>query len=227
MNIGELKQSIRFKVDDLKSTRFSDEHLKNAINESYKHVYRELIRENIYTDLLSDDVTFTSGNQEVKFSAIATKEIQKIIHIQDVNENPIPVYSEAFSKRSNTRSVYLKRILRITLLVGRVSEIFLGWHVCPSSTFTLTVIYLPRLLDLSPGLSDDAVIDNVPSEHHDVVVLRAVILLLGTDEDNARFWVQLYREALISMKESIQFANEETDVVVDLQTEDYYASNRG
>jgi len=228
MNIGEMKDSIRFKVDDLKSTRYQDPHLLNAINEAFKHVYRELIRQNTFTDVLSTTVDFISGSQEIEFTALANVRLQKIIHVQDANGFPIPIYSEALSKRSDVRSVYVKRILKTISSPpeSKASFISLGWYVCPSSSFTITVIYAPRLLDVSANASNATVIDNVPTEHHDVVVLRAVILLLGTDEDNARLWVSLYQEALTSMKESIEFNNDETDTVVDLQTEDYYASDR-
>lgn len=223
MNFGDMKESVRLKVDDLKKSRFTDKQIRLAINEAYSHVYRELIKQNTFTDVRSATVDFTSGNQEVAFDLSIALNFQKVIHVQDSNSNPIPIYSEALSKRSDVRSVYLKRTT-----FGTVQEILkIGWYICPNSNFTLTIEYLPKFIGFSTHSEDTNTLETVPQEHHDVVVLRATLLLLASDEDRAQIWFAIYNDALTSMKESIELSNDEVDTVVDLQTEYYHARNRG
>ena len=221
MNYGELKDSIRFKVDDLRGTRFTTEQIRLAINESYKHVYRELIKQNTFTAVKSTEITFVSGSQEITFDFDVSLVVQKIVHVQDSNGFPIPIYSEALSKRSNVRSVYLKRFDS-----DGKEALKLGWYVCPTSTFTLSLEWASTFTDFTKAVRNIDASGFVPQEHHDVVVLRATLLLLATDEDKAQIWFPIYMDALNSMKESVELNNDEVDTVVDLQTEDHYASNR-
>ena len=232
MNFGQLKESIRFKVDDIKRTRFTDEQIVQALNEAHQHVYRELIKQNTFTDVGSFDIEFTSAAQETIFpfdsdspSATFGAGVQKILYVQDSSGNPIPVYSEVLSKRSDIRSVYVRRRI-LWIGSGNQTRMYLGFHVCPTSTFTFTVFFVPTAFDFAVGSEDTHQNNRIPREHHDVVVLRATILLLASDEDKAQTWFAIYADALQSMKDSVELNNDEADTVVDLQTETYYASDR-
>lgn len=224
MTYKELIDSIRFKVDDEASTRFTAEQLRLAINEAYKHIYRELIRHSAFSDVQSTTVDFVSGSQEIAFDAGISGNIQKILHVRDDSNVPIPMFSEELSKRSGTRSVYFRRTLVSTPADAntRTEKLFMGWFVCPSGTFTITVLYKPKMFEFSSSVFDSSRNDAVPSEHHDVVILRSVVLLLGVDEDFSNLWFNLYQEALKSMVDSIELTNETVDEVVDTETEGYY-----
>ncbi len=219
MTYGEMITSIRIKIDDVHKTRFSNnEPLRLALNEAIQHIYREFVRHNIYTSVVETTVEFTSGNQEIEFATSERNNIQRLVHVRDAEFVPISIYAEEFSKRSSIRSVYLKR--KITSIVGsenkKEERLSLGWYICPSSTFTVTVQYIPKIVEFTLDVVDSDFIEIIPKEHHDVVVLRAAVLLLGVDEDNSSFWFGIYRETMQSMIESVELLNEAIDEVVDV-----------
>lgn len=219
MNYFDFLKSIRLKIDDEKKSRFpTDEPLRLAINESYRHIYNVLISNNIMLNTVATTISFVANVQE---TALPT-DVRRIIHVQDSNQLPIPIYDEAISKRSGDRSVYISRqqavnITRTARSTRRADA--LGWYVNPSSAFDLTVVYLKTLIVFSDRPNDADTIEDIPSEYHDIIVLYSVVLLLGVDEDNSNFWFNMYGRAQENMLQSIRQENFDTDSVVDVRGE--------
>lgn len=206
MNLGDFRTSIRLKIDDINSTRFSNDEIRIILNEALQHVYRELIRNNIYTNKAQDTVTFIAGTQEI---ALPT-DLQKLLYVQDAGGSRIPIIEETYSRGAKERSVYIRD-------TGKTKS--LGFYLCPSSGFTLTITYQIRTTTFLTGDGDAVEINFIPPEHHDVVVLYTVVLLGATDEDISPSFIALYSNALASMIESASGINELSQEVV--QDADY------
>ena len=216
MTFDEMETSIRLKIDDLDKTRFTDSvPIRLSLNEAYRHLYREIVRRNIYTLVKEEALTFTSGTQEKAFTAT---DIQKVIHVEDASKTPIPVYSEELSKISGTRSVYVRRNTSTPgdSPASRTTSYSLGYYIKPGSNLSVCVRYIPRVAIFPDNPQGTTEINDIPEEHHDVIVLYAILLLLGADEDNARYWTGMYQNAFDSMIESLHAFNETTDAVVDI-----------
>jgi len=221
MTFDELETSIRLKIDDEDKTRFTTSTpIRLSLNEAYRHLYREMVRRNIYTLVKEETLTFTADVQEKAFTAI---DIQKIIYVEDTQKTSIPVYSEELSKQSDVRSVYVRRN---TATPGgdpasRTTSYSLGYYIKPGSALEVCVRYIPRVSIFPSTVSGTSEINDIPEEHHDVIVLYAILLLLGADEDNARYWTGMYQNAFDSMMESLHAFNETSDGVVDIANANY------
>ena len=213
MNLGDFRTSIRLKIDDVNSTRFDDSQIRIILNEALQHVYRELIRNNIYTNKAQDTITFTAGTQEV---ALPT-DLQKLLYVQDAGGSRISIIEETYSRGSE--SLYAPALERSVYIRDTGKTKSLGYYVCPNSGFTLTITYLIRTTTFATLDNDEVEINFIPPEHHDVVVLYTVVLLGATDEDISPSFIALYTNALASMIESASGINELSQEVV--QDADY------
>lgn len=221
MTFDELETSIRMKIDDEDKTRFTTSTpIRLSLNEAYRHLYREMTRRNIYTLVKEENLTFTADTQEKAFT---TTDIQKVIHVEDVDKFPIPIYSEEMSKRSNERSVYVRRNTATPGgdAASRTTSYSLGYYIKPGAALEVCVRYIPRVAIFPSTITGTTEINDIPEEHHDVIVLYAILLLLGADEDNAKYWTAIYQNAFDSMMESLHAFNETSDGVVDVTNADY------
>ncbi len=226
MTYVEMVTMVRQMIDDVNSVRFStDEPIRLFLNMAYKQLYREIIRRTVYTDAQTTTITFTSGNQNIAFDAGVFDNIQKVLHVEDANQIPIPIYPEEYSRRGIERSIYLRRVL-VTAGDSKTEKLWCGWYVEPTSTFPVTILYQPKVAEFPSGVADAEQLDLVPVEHHDIVVLRAVVLALSVDEEQQSIMYSLYQESLKSMLETIGVENEATDHVVDVNSEGSYAAYR-
>jgi len=229
MNYSDMLQSIRIKIDDERKTRFpGDTQLRISLNEAAKLVYRELIKNGIFVDRASTTISFTANNQEIAFSSGIKP--QKIIKVLDEDGLPIPIYSEEFSIKSNRRSVYFIRSITRTKDNNYSQAYKLGWYVEPNSSFDVTVIYVPSVAEFTDVLDSRSIGSEnlfwVPEEHHDVVVLWAVVFLLGIDEEAQTFWGNLAQRELQNMVMSSKPFNESDDAIVDVMSDDGYYLRR-
>jgi len=186
---------LQLNLNDQRGGRFTAEVCRLLLNSAFKDVWSDLIAKQKYFARVSLDVTFISGSQEVDL----VDNLQKIILVQDVDQIPIPVYDEFKSKKSEVASVYL---INVKKTLPNTIRKKLGWYRLPSSSFTLTVIYVPTISQFQPdGLNSD-MIEEIPEEYHNVVVSWATVLALGTDESAVNYWTGIYQKQIGEIQES-------------------------
>lgn len=202
MTLNDLISSIRLKIDDVKESRFTKSDVIIAINEGMRTIYNKLIENNIYTKRETTTVTIAAGAREVDF----TVDVQKIIHIEDVNQVPIPLVKEVFAHRSNSYAVYA---------IISSDNRAIGWYTTAPVALDLIVVYAPPVTEFKLTDISDTIIKDIPVEHHNTIVFYAAGILSSINEEQSQ-WFDMYQDALQIMLNSVRLENDEAKEVVDV-----------
>lgn len=205
MTSTEMRGILLDRFNDPGQALYTNTVLQRLLNQALRQISNVLIASKIYINKKSIDVTFISGSQEIVLTSTSLDlwPLERILYVLDEDKINIPVYEEEFSKLSDTPSCYLKRHINDTPLIGgQTTDYRLGWYREPTETFILTVYYLAQIPAFQTVGIIQEVINDIPSQIHDVIVDCATYLgwankglrqeLLPT----IQFWKQQYEEGL-------------------------------
>ncbi len=145
-------------------------------------------------------ISVVTGTLEYAIGAVATTPIRKIYKVErtDNTTDPIDAFIVDFAKKNDygTRAgsvsigsfssrpiVYLRRVPG--------GDWYLGFPSDPGTSMTIKVYYSPAVVVLS---TDASVPREVPEHHHEIIAVRATILLLHQHGIDASAWKQEYAE---------------------------------
>ena len=78
---------------------------------------------------------------------------------------------------------------------------WLGFPADPQTTMTIDVYYAPRITELVDDYDEPT---EIPEQFHELIVLRATIMLLLQDKQNPRAWQEMYAEQLQLMQADLE-----------------------
>ena len=227
MNLGDLVASIRLNVDDDSGDFVSDSIARDVLGRAFRHIYRKLVNAGIVVDLATLTATFTANTREVLIGGSSfggdipstPNRIQKVVAVQylptDTNGTgtDIPIFTRENALKSAIPAVYVRKVKEVPLGDFKIQHsIYLGFHVIPSTGFSVVVEYIPLTeVDLKNQI-DTFVVFDLEEEYHDLVVLYATVLVLAKDEEKVGTWVGLYQEALADVLEFKEGSKEVVDV---------------
>jgi len=216
MNIGELRESIRLNIDDTAGDLFTDAQLNNILKRAYNHLYRKMINAGVNINVASISLSFSSGSQEVIIASssgvpVANSLVQKPLYCRDVDNLKVEILDMTACLDSGKRSVYLRRVFS-----DKQETHYLGYYLTPTTAFTVTFDYIPKITYEFDTMNDTTSIEFIPSEHHDVLINYATVLALGKDEINAKFWYEMYNETWRDMVHNASNVPEKYSGVVDV-----------
>ena len=217
MNILEMREAIQLNIDDTSGDLHDKNQLNNILIRAYNHIYRKVIGANDSPTTVSVSLTFSANVRELFIfdnttTAISPSNLQRAIFCRDANGFEIPILDFEASLKSQQPSVYARRSVTSD---SREVHI-LGYYVIPTSSFTVTLDYIPKIANSFAGIEDTSTIELVPAEHHDVIVNYATMLALGKDEINSQFWFGMYTESVRDMLATISNAPKKYGGVVDV-----------
>lgn len=81
---------------------------------------------------------------------------------------------------------------------------WLGFPADPQTTMTIDVYYAPRITELVDDYDEPT---EIPEQFHELIVLRATIMLLLQNKQNPRAWQEMYTEQLQLMQADLERLN--------------------
>ncbi len=215
MNFGEMRDQLRAMLDDPDGDKIPDELARLFLNSAYRKLWRKCIKYNKYFNIATVDITFTDQQMVIDDSTTPTRRIQKIILAVDSEGIPIPIKEKYESLHSEDRSIYTIRHRDSDGLLNYK----VGWYVEPTNSPVVTFTFVQRVTEFPKNVVAEHTIDDIPEEHHDVIVLLAAILIIGKDEEAIGVWGEMYRDGLEDMIDTIGLKPETMQGVLDV--EDY------
>lgn len=201
MNLG----TIRALVMENASPRGRTQHpqVDRIINRAVEHVVNlvELLAKDYNTALTAITVSVTSGTLTYALNASNSPVIRKINQAErtDVAGGPVNVTVIPFRHKNKYGAgrypwtdwgaagirpfVFFRR--------DNLGIWYLGFPVDPQASMTIDVYYAPQITELS---EDTDVPREVPEQHHELIALRATILLLNQSGLDSRPWDRQYAE---------------------------------
>lgn len=182
----------------------SVEHLTNHVEQTHK--WWNMADTNISVSVVSGTQTYTISSSTIK--------IRKILHAErtDINEDrPIDVTIIPYANKNLFGSVgpYAggsQGSFRPTIMIRRTSGG--NWDVIfpydPQTTMTLSIAYAPRITELATDTSEPT---EVPEHHHELIAIRATVVLLQQFERKTDVWERQYAELLQLMREDLESLN--------------------
>lgn len=220
MNIEDIKTSILLNIDDPKGDLFTDDQLNLLIKRGFNHIYNKMISCNINPNVTSREITFAANQQEVLVGLtgassgtdIIVSDLQKPLYCKDSDGLKIPILDMETSLNSEQRSVYIRR----NFTNNRREEHYLGYYITPSASLTVTLYYIPKIVDDFSSINPQSIIEFVPAEFHDVVINYITMLCLGKDNMKVQFWMDIYKESLSDMLDIANNSPTKFEGVVDV-----------
>ena len=212
MNFAQLKQSILNNVNDPSGDLFSDEKIVLYINNALRDIYQVLLNRSFYLNRKTVTVSFVAGTQTV----LLPTDFLKPIFVKDKESGfNIDIKTEREAIDARVPCVYFTRTVSGT---PQVETRYIGWYEVPSSGFDVIVNYAPYITLFADIPQQSDFLLDIPENHHNVIVYKATILILGQDIHNIEFWQNQYNEAMQGLIESFtedQQGQTVTDVMED------------
>lgn len=212
MKLSEMRSLLRVNVDDAAADIFTDPICRDYLNAAMRYLWTEIIKQGVYLSRKTEEITFDASNAQVDLD----ESVQRVLSVRDSNDHPIDILMEERSRRVNYPTVFLFRRVSVD---NRHWQ--LGWYETPTSSFTVTVTYLPKIttfIEADDGAGTKELVD-IPDEYHNVVVLRATLFALGKDEQKVNYWAGLYQSEFDAMMSVLRPDNPEDEVVTDVRYE--------
>lgn len=218
MTLGEMKSLLKVYLNDPRGTLYDTDQLRIMLNTSMQFVYNALITKGVHLYRQTTSVAFVASSQEI---ALTPTDMLKPIQVYDSNLVPIPIYEEEFSRKSDVPSVYFVRTVATSgININRTDK--LGWYRSPTTSFTLTLSYDTVLSEFDLNDSEDKSINIIPSQFHDVIVLRAAVDAwaskgIGPEiQTNISFWQSKFDEKFGMMFDLLVMKSTSQDEVVNV-----------
>jgi len=206
MTLAEIKAQIienigyKHQVGDARLVRLINrtvEHITNLVEAQFKPYN---------TALTPVSLSIVSGTLEYKVGDVTATPIRKITQCErtDTGGDPIDCQiidfrskndfrsgwpSVQFSGRSDRPRVYFRRIPG--------GDWYLGFPTDPSQTMTIKVYYAPMVVSLS---DDTDVPREIPEHHHELLAVRATVILLSQLGMDTKLWERQYAELRQTME---------------------------
>lgn len=207
MDFLELQELFRINTDDRVGDRFDQPTVERLLNAGFRKVWNELLSLEYYYLIAKAEAKFTSSSQLIELvlfnTSLIVRNLQKILRVENSGGKEIPVREEVFSRKGQEESVFMR------------GSGLLGYHIKPTSSFTLTVDYIPTIFKISadlPGVTNELYI---PDSHIDTVVNWATVLALASDEQNVILWRGLYQDSMNLLVDSFQARTSGGDLPMD------------
>ncbi len=222
MNLATMTSMIRTNIDDANGTRYTDEVMRDFINQALDDVYNRLLSEGSYPARYTVDVTILSDTQEIALTFLFAQAVTvkyKDSGTFNYRDQFLDIVEEEKCVRSGLGTVYITS--RLSGIDTRTN--YLGWPIKASSNIDLTLTYAPQI-HYAPGLLsyDPDSLENtrelgiIDSKFHGVLVARATVLSLGVDEQNVQFHNAIYEQRFADMQNGIEQNNPRDQGVVDV-----------
>jgi len=209
MTYEEMATMTRLHIDDVHKTRFDDPQLLLFLNAALRKVWNELLGAGEQPVVSQATVTMDAQVTDLAFT------FHKLLSVQDVYKEPIPIVSEEKARRSVRRCCFIRK--------GTGTYDNLGWYVDVTGSFDLTVQYIPNIPILTSAWTDT---DNkttclsIDEQYHDIVTIYAAILALGPYGVNVQTYQGLYADFKETLIASVNPNNQHNRMVVD--ADDWY-----
>ncbi len=206
---GVFNLQFRLLIDDVNSSRFTDEQVNAFYNMAETDVQNDL-RDHGWDLRLSnnEDVTIPSGSQEAIVSATALGYgVPLWVRRNETNDKSvIPVLTERDAVKSLYPAVYIK---------GSASNFSLGYYVEAESDLKFTVFFTNDATGKFSFTTYDEndVGINIPATYTNLIIYRACALASSTDKNKVSIWDGRYQQVL---RAAIGFAGILSDQVTDV-----------
>lgn len=209
MNQVQMRKALQINVNDIRGSRFDTETCRILLNQSIQHIWNDLINKKRYYNRKSININFTT-EQEID----AANDIQKILIIKDEDGNVIDIVDEDTVRYTDIKpAVYVIHKVLSSGGPATGTMVRLGWFEIPTSSFTLTVDYIPLVSQFSEMTPNDSeVIFDIPLQYHLLIPSWATVIALAGDEKSVDYWSSIYDRQMQQIIESGSYKPEPKEV---------------
>jgi len=218
MTLNELRIAVRSNLDDTFGSLFTDDQLRLKINSAMRHIWNELNKRGKYFNTITETISFTPDNQEVAIAG----DIHTLIWVRDTDRLSIDVVDDSQAQRTDKQSVYITRTIS-SVGNSRTRVTKLGYYRIPDIAFDLTIKYNQQITVFSGSANGSESYEDIPKEHHNVIVLYATILSLPKYHESIADWQQLFNVEMLNLIDSQETYNIHDMAVVDVYNAYNYA----
>lgn len=201
MTLTDLTARVRFFIDEPTEQNFKTSDIVIALNIAQQDVAKEIVHE--YEDYfevqaqlnptgggtIPGQSNYTLPLDFLKFKRVERTDTGETIHPRDQNEESRVTYTNMQLVASTTAPGYY--VMGNTFVVTPI----------PQSVIPITMTYVQRLVDMVNPTDVSA----IPSEHHDMMAVRAAIDMFIKDESDTsaleRRWNQLFDQLQRTLRE--------------------------
>lgn len=211
MTLNEMQNLIYSNLDDNLKSLFTTNELRLKINAAMRYLWNELNKRGVYLNTTTETVSFVSGSQEITISG----SVSKILYAKDSENLHVPIYSEEQSIKSDRRSCYLQRGITVSGTKRNRTE-KLGWYREPDTAFDIVIKYNQQIETFAESASGEENYQDIPEEHHNVIVLYATMLCNSKYEEPNQQWEKLFGIEFDNMVDVLSLENVRDQEVVDV-----------
>ena len=197
MNLVQIQSQIMDNVGS--DLAVSMPQLNRLVNRAVEHIVNVVEQTAQIYNMAATPATLSVVSGTLTYEVSTATGIRKIVQVErtDVSGGSISCTIIPWRRKNNRRRRYywgdggmgIKPAVYITR--NSDGEWHLGFPVDPQASMSLDVYYLPRITELT---ASTAVPTEIPEQHHELIVLRATIMLLAQNRTDNRFWREMYAE---------------------------------
>ncbi len=210
MTLSQLRSLVRRRVDDEQSSRWSDADVVNELNNAARFVHGKIQRaQRINFSPSTEAETTTSSAKTYALAASDIRRLWKIERTDSTVPEPVRIIDERdqyTATQNGLKDDTGHWIVFMTYAAGVWSFNFFSQ---PSAGMTFTVTYSTTIADLTTGVApnDDAnTYDEIEAQYHELLAVRASMLLIGHDHSRTGFVTGLYGELMAAMVSELEAA---------------------
>lgn len=208
MNLGIMRALVMENAGP--RNRTGHPQVDRIINRAVEHVVNlvELLAKDYNTALTAITVSVSSGTQTYALNTGNSPVIRKINQAErtDVSGGPVNVTVIPFRHKNAYGRDWGGSGIRPFVWFRRdnLGIWYMGFPADPNASMTIDVYYSPQITELS---DDSAVPREVPEQHHELIALRATMLLLNQLSLDSRMWDRQYAELRAVMEAELESWN--------------------